>query len=512
MPKFLLFLTFFIALPSLANEVPVVRFNVNEFVITGDNPLSDIQTQTILSSFVGEHEGLEGLLEAAAELESYILLAGYSFHRVILPAQTMESGSIQLRVITFTLGGISVTGNDNFSDENIIASLPGLKLAQVPDTRKLSQQLSIANEHPAKAVTIRMKQGKQKDSIDAELAVSDKRPWQVFTSISNIGTDETGEFRLSAGYQNANLLNLDDTLTISYTTSPGHWGDVKQYGFNYRLPLYFLSGSLSFFYSRSDVDSGTIEQVFDVSGAGKFWGSSYTHTFLNLSNYRHRASVEVQDKLFENDISFQGNPLGIDVRSRPLQLSYSGEWRFETTTFSHQFSYIRNLPGGSKNTGAVYAAARFGAKQTWEAIRFRAAVAYSLPRGWQVNGIVNGQYTDEALISGEQFGGGGINSVRGFEERAVTGDKGLRFSLELWTPPLKYNARFLGFIDSAYLKTINAPVGQIDSETLLSIGLGLRWRWTDRLSINLDYGHEVNEARAPNAGGVKTHLSVFYRF
>ena len=267
-----------------------------------------------------------------------------------------------------------------------------------------------------------------------------------------------------------------------------------------------------FFYSHSDVDSGTVAQVFDVSGAGKFIGGSFTYTLLNRSNYRHRLTLGLEDKLFENDIDFQGTALGVDVRSRPFSLSYFGEWRFERSNLNYQFTYVRNLQGGANNNGSIYAAARLGAKQSWEALRFSVYANHSLKKGWLATATLTGQYTNEPLISGEQFGLGGVNSVRGFEERAVTGDKGARFTLEIWTPPLKYNVRLLAFMDSGYTKTLDAPAGQIRSETLASLGMGIRWRWTDKLSINFNYGHEVNAARAANAGGAKSHISIFYRF
>jgi hemolysin activation/secretion protein len=500
------------ALLYAAEELPAVRFTVHEFIIKGENPLSNELAQSIVAPFLGDHEGLEGILEAAAELESAILQAGHSFHRVILPPQTVDQGQIQLEVITFKLAKITTSGNQHFSEKNIIASLPGLKSGTVPDTKELSRELIVANEHPSKQVTIRMKHSTVANSLDAELTVKDQRPWQFFTGLNNIGTDETGEYRVTGGYQHTNLLGRDDSFTLSYTTSPGHFSDVKQYGANYRFPLYALSGSLSFYYSKSDVDSGTIEQVFDVSGAGKFSGGSYTHTFRNRNNYRHRLSLGIDDKSFENNIDFQGVPLGVNVRSRPLTLTYSGEWRMERASVNFQMNYVRNLNGGNRNNGATYAAARLGASQTWEALRFLSSGNVSLPKGWLLKGIFSGQYTNEPLISGEQFGLGGANSVRGFEERAVTGDRGVRFSLEAWTPPLKYNVRLLGFLDAGYTKTVDVPIGQIDDDTIASIGLGLRWQWNGKLSVNIDYGHEVNAASVANAGGVKSHLSVFYRF
>jgi hemolysin activation/secretion protein len=48
---------------------------------------------------------------------------------------------------------------------------------------------------------------------------------------------------------------------------------------------------------------------------------------------------------------------------------------------------------------------------------------------------VDGQWASEPLISPEQFGAGGINSVRGYPEGDVFGDDGWHLSLEQQTPP-----------------------------------------------------------------------------
>jgi len=47
----------------------------------------------------------------------------------------------------------------------------------------------------------------------------------------------------------------------------------------------------------------------------------------------------------------------------------------------------------------------------------------------------DGQWASEPLISNEQFGAGGVNSVRGYQEGQVFGDTGWHVSLEQQTPP-----------------------------------------------------------------------------
>ena len=421
------------AVASSDDAAPVVEFTVSGFRIDGDNPLDEATTERILAPYVGRHEGLDRLFDAVAQLEKAILDAGNSFYRVTLPPQTMEAGRITLKIVTIEVASVEVVGNRYFSAPNIRASVPGLRVGATPDTRELARQLQVANNHAAKQVTLRMKQASQPDSVDVTLAVRDQKPWKLFASLGNTGSDDTGDYRLGVGFQHANLFDLDHELTASYTTSPGHVGDVRQYGFDYRAPLYRYSGEVALFYSRSTVDTGVVAQVFDVSGAGRFVGASYTQTFDNIDNYRHKASLALEDRSFGNDISFLGTPVGVDVRSRPVTLEYRGEYVQERRRIGFSLGYTRNIPRGRHNDTATYSASRAGADANWHALRFSANASQALGGQWVLSGSLAGQYTWEPLISGEQFGVGGVNSVRGFEERAIAGDRGLRASLEVMT-------------------------------------------------------------------------------
>jgi len=500
------------SLTSSAEDIPTVNFTVSEFFVTGENPVSASETERILAPFLGEHQGLEGLIEAAAELEATILNAGFSFNRVVLPPQTLQGGVVELNITQIKLANIEVEGNEHFSDENVIRSIPGLIVGTVPDTRLLARQLIVANNHPSKRITIRMKQSKEPESVDTVLAVQDQRPWQIFSVLNNIGTTETGRMRFSAGGQHNNLLGFDDSLTASYTTSPGHTSDVKQWGLNYRIPVYKYSGEFNFFYSRSDVDSGTVQSVFDVSGAGKFLGGSYTHTFLNRKNYRHRISVGVDDKLFKNNVNFLGVPLGVDVRSRPMTFSYFGEVQMEKSQLRFNISHVRNLNGGELNSKASYAASRVNAEQDWDVVRYNATYNRGIGKKWLLKLAWQGQWSDEPLISGEQFGIGGVNSVRGFDERALSGDRGNQATVEFSRPVFDDKVQIRLFTDLGHVKIVKPTVGQIDSQTLVSAGAGLTWRWKDKLSFSIDYAHELNDGRTADIGGTKTHASIFFRF
>src|SRR5262249_49759746 len=99
---------------------------------------------------------------------------------------------------------------------------------------------------------------------------------------------------------------------------------------------------------------------------------------------------------------------------------------------------------------------------------------------WVLTFRADGQWSSEPLISNEQFGAGGVRSVRGYHEGEVFGDNGWHISLEQKTPPhviglvSKANpltVRGSIFIDYADTYLID-PLGRPGSTDLLGVGIG----------------------------------------
>lgn len=486
-----------------------VRFNVSQFVIRGDNPIGD-KAYKVLRPFVGEQSGLEGLSAAADELEQAIINEGFSFHRVSLPPQQLTSGTVEFEIVKFTIGAINISGNQFFDKQNIHNSLPGLKAGGTPNTSELSRSLKLANNHAAKNAVLRFKEGSEVDTIDAEITVTDQDPRIIFLTLDNTGSEESEEFRTTLGYQYGNLFNKDHALTATFTFSPEEPDTTSQIGLNYHIPLYSHGANLDFLFSDSEVNSGEVGSNIDINGKGSVFGFTYSRPMLTDTNFNHQWSVGFQNKTFENDIDLSGTLIESDVLSFPLEAGYGFTYSTPSGALSGGLLYAVNIDSGNNNTDEDYAAARTGADNGWSAIRYSLAYDRVFAENWLFHGGLTGQQSDDLLISGEQFGVGGSDTLRGFEERSVTGDSGHQISLEVWTPAYA-NTRFLVFIDQASVEFNNG-----DSFDLSSAGLGLRWSWKQQLSISLDYG-VIIEGGGPDTtinqdDDDKAHFNLVYRF
>ncbi|MFT4564684.1 MAG: hemolysin activation/secretion protein [Gammaproteobacteria bacterium] len=496
----------------------IISFEVSEFIVDGDNRISSERTEAILSAFVGNHTDLEFLIEAGQALQNAHAYLGFNFHRVVLPPQTMDDGIVHLNVVVFALGNTQVNGNQHFSTENILRSLSALSQGGPPNTREIARSLSLSNQQPSRQLIINLKDGEQPDTIDAEVLVKDQKPWMIFGNANNIGSHETGRVRLTAGAQHSNVLGYDDKLSLSYTTSQREPEDVKQYGINYNVPFYRWASRVNLFYSKSDVDVGTVNAL-DISGAGRFLGGSISHLLLRHGSYTHEINVGLVDKSFENSLLFGGADFASDVRSRPVSLGYSAQYRIPQAEFGGSASFNINTGGGRDNNDGRYAANRFGADSNWHRWNASGYANYFLPQKWLLRGIVQGQYAGESLIPGEQFGLGGVNSVRGFDERSVLGDSGVRLSGELWTPPIDAlrGLRILAFLDYGYMDRHDPLPGETSGEGIASTGVGVRWNWENYASVSVDYGYAINEATSlqgttSDAGDSRWHVDLLLRY
>lgn len=496
---------------------------VKRFVVEGENPLSAAATDAILNPHLGPHMSLATLESAAGALQAAIRASGHSFHRVIVPEQRPAEGELRLRILSFVLDRMTVTGNQHFSAESILRSLPGLKPGRAPNVGLLAQQMSLANEHASKRLVLQIKEGVKLDTVDAEVRVADAPASQFFVSLAGGSRDfnnqlnrNTGYTRLTLGYQHSNLFDRDHTGTLAYTTSPERPDRVTQIGAFYTVPFYGYHTQLSAYYTYSDINSGTVgigAQSFDVSGSGTFYGARLTYLLPRYDNLVHNVSVAWDERYFESTVAFLGAALPVSrVGSRPLTLRYGAKSERAQATVAGFFEFVHNLDGGRANDMLAYAAARPGADPEWNAYRYGLDATYTLGARWSLSGKFRGQHTNKALIPGEQLGIAGTAGVRGFREREITGDKGYFTNVEAHGPQIFAGLAPFAFYDHGARTLVRPVIGSSTREHIASAGLGFKWRW-QRIDLSLTWAHVLQGA----ANGTPTdydklNLTGFYRF
>lgn len=498
-----------------------VEFNLNKFNVIGDNPLSSGATRAILDKYLGAGRGIDDIEAAADEFEKALTEQDYSFYRVSFPPQELTDGTVDLLIKRYKIGAINVKGNDHYSSRNIKSSLPVLTKGSSPSSKSIARSLRVANQNAGKKIRVSLAPGKIANEIDANIAVTDRRP-VVFTSwLNNTGTDASGDYRVGASVEHRNVFGRDHNASLTFITSPEGVGDVQQIAATYRVPLYSLGGSLNFLAVNSDIDTGVVADVFDVAGRGEVYGLGYSHVLSSIGRYNHGLSLQVQDKLFDNDVQFQGRQVLDDVRSRPLSLAYQASWGngsgFE---WSGSMSFTSNLSGGSFNEASFYNSSRAGASDDWSKTDFSANYQYKTKGSeWLYTAGLRFSLTSDRLITGEQFAVGGVGGLRGLDERELRGDEGYQLILQAWAPPVYKNVRPVAFLDIGHVSNNDALESEINSEDVMSVGVLVNWNPTNRVSASASYGYLLDgidssaaTENSPDDGDGKLHFNLTYRF
>lgn len=485
-----------------AVPAPAPKFDISRFALTGNTLLPTEEVERLVAPFAGPQKDFSDIQHALEVLEQAYRDRGYGVVQVILPEQDITKGVVQFRVVQGRVAKVAIEGNKHFDSDNVRGSLPTVKVGETPNSKAIARNLQLLAEHPAKQTNVLLRSGAAQDEIDVNIKVTDEKPWRVILSLDNTGTSETGTLRAGIGFQHSNLFNRDHTLTAQYITSPTEPDKVSIYGLGYRIPYYGLNSALDLIAGHSDVNSGTVQGLFDVSGSGTIFGARWNYTLPKWGELEQKLTGGLDYRAFNNEVIRAGQSLVPDITIRPASLTYSGVLRMAASELSFYGAASTNLRGGKDGDDAAFALSRAGANASYAIFRYGANYVQSFAKEWQARAALNGQYTTDALVSGEQFGLGGPDSVRGYLLREVANDKGYAGQLEVYTPnlaatvglPDDYRAKLLGFYDFGSVKRNNALPGEKDGQFIASAGVGVRIGYGKSVSLRLDVAQILKAA------------------
>jgi len=497
---------------------PTPVFAIRGFKITGDNPLGEGETTRILAPFLRVDATLDTLQQATAALEAELRKRGFGLHRVALPPQEVGD-TVTLDIVTFSIDKVVIEGREIYDEGNVRRTLPELQEGKTPNFQTLAVQTAIANENPNKQIQVGIRESDEPDKINATIAVKEQRPWTLALSLSNAGSESSGRDRFTITGGHTNLWNLDHQLSAAYTTSIEQTDDVKQLGLSYKAPLYKAGGVVGAAYTKSDVvgNFGT----FTSTGAGHTLGVNYTHYLPPDGGRRSYVTGAIDDKVFKGT-QINNVVVGVDRRSRPLTVGYTARTESDAFVWSYNLDFAWNTGSGSSNDLAAYQTEYAGIDTVhFKALRGGANYLVPFATSWTWGARALYQYSPDALISGEQFGLGGLGSVRGTTtDRPIAGDKGVTFNFEVNTPELFEGLRALAFLDAGWIGSNNADnVQRLSSDQLASTGLGLRYA-KGYFAASADYGRLIRGSKmplttnsaAPQKGDDRFYINLSVRF
>ena len=472
---------------------------VQRFEVIGSTVFSPKQLDLVLAPFTKRTLSLAELFQARSAITQLYIDNGYITSGAFISPQTVKNGVVKIQVVEGSLEAINVTGTRRLNPNYVRSRLPNLKPL---NQKRLLEAIQLLKLNPLiENIKGELSLGTQFDTSVLNIRVEEAKTFNAQLLADNGRAPSVGSFRRSIQLGEANLLGLGDGLRVAYTNTDGSNGIDA----GYSLPLNSRNGTLSFNYGFSDSD--VIEKPFnllDIIGNFHYYELTLRQPILLTPNRELALGLtadRVESNISSNVLEDVGYPLsflspGADIygRTRISALRFFQEWtnRSSRDVFAARSQF-------SLGVGAFDATINGDDEPDSRFLSWLGQVQWVRQMAPDTVLLLksNFQLANRALVPTEQFGVGGIQSVRGYRQDALLADNALFASAEVRLPI--YRAReqqlvlqlapFFDFgtaWDSGAKNFIDRNLS--NSDTLASIGLGLRFQLGERLNARFDWG------------------------
>ena len=518
--------------PSVAPAADIVpvesiappKFEIRRYQLEGNTLLRPEAIDRVLAPYTGRDKDFGDVQRALEVLQGAYQEAGFGGVEIRLPEQELERGEVRFVVIETKIARITIEGNEHFTRDNIRRSVPGLRVGETPNSRRIAESIRLANENPSKQSTVLLRGSEREGEVDATIRVADIDPRRWSVSLDNTGNQNTGRARLGLAFQDSNMWERDHVMTAQFITSPSKLKEVLVLGLGYKIPFYESGNSIDIVAGYSNVDSGTVQDLFVVAGQGTIFGVRYNQALRKWGDLEHKLIYGLDYRAYQNQVTVEGAggepTLVPDITVRPVSLTYTANWRVTGHDLNFYFSMSQNIPGGNdgqeedfKQQGARFQVGTANYKL------YRAGLNYVkvLPADWQFRTNFSGQFTNDALIAPEQFGIGGADNIRGFNERYASNDKGYKTTFELYTPDIGKRVRLtdgrlrlLAFYDTGTLRRNFSTSNELDQASLDSAGVGFRLSYGTMFTMRFDVAHVFHDGTNYNSPDTRRNIQKFH--
>lgn len=412
--------------------------------------------------------------------------------------------AVRIDRITVPVAAVEVQESTSLTREVVLSLVPELEKNRV-NVHTMSRQIQLVNDtgaarlqadlraNPDGTFTVVVANEAQKNerygvSVSNSGNEARKNDWSGIDG--SLGKEYMGDWRATLSYMNNNISKHSDSLGLAYVTSPDkHFSDMQQFAASYRTLLPRLGGALLVNASYYNIDKRDTELVpgmgdiyFKATDKGMNAGVHYQHYLACTSREKDILDIGLNYKHSRSDthiaLAYPGGIATMDFGGDYSVLLGSVGFIHNDRSSHHAFSYdvafVANANGDVDDYEAYW-----GTKEKFTFLKAGVSYQVKSPSDWSLATRVVGQYTRDHLVTLAQLGAGGVNSVRGFSTNAVTGDKGVVGSVELYTPEIARGSRFLAFFDYGTLaNNKNSASTCFGNESIASTGLG--YRYADR--------------------------------
>lgn len=310
----------------------------------------------------------------------------------------------------------------------------------------LNRYLHGLSLHPGRLVEASIASAGDPGKVVLDYLVNESKSWQIFSQVTNFGTEATGVWRGRVGFQHNQLTNHDDILNVDAISTP----DFKTYGsfLSYRIPVFRPARLLARVYGSYGDFLANDTSIENLHFAGRNWlaGVEFTNRLslprdwqlvsalgANFAHYGIESRI-IDTRLVAGASDFLIPYFAVTLARESSWWSLSGNLRYDQTT--GDFANLDTKDG-------IPSLGRSLADADWSSLRWNVSGSIYLEPLFQgaeqarhlaneVSVRVRGRYLlrGSRLIPHEQEPIGGAFSVRGYPESVLSADEFVAASFE----------------------------------------------------------------------------------
>lgn len=474
---------------------------VSRYHFSGNTVFADDELTGVAAPYTGRRVSFEELEELRHLLTLYYVERGYRNSGAVLPDQKIGDGTVTFQIIEGRLDKITISGTEKIRPAYLCGRLAGEE-GEPLNILTLQERVQLLHLDPLiKKINAVLTPGAGLGEADLKVSVEENPPYQFGLRFNNSRPPSVGSERFEINGAHHNLTGWGDSFLFRYGLAEGQ----DDYSLSYALPVNRYDTTLKLFYSRND--SNVIEQPFDridIESESETYGVSLSHPVLKKPGRESRLGLGIERRTGETFLL--GRPFSFtegthDGRSELTVVRFSQDWLERTR--SQVIAARSVLSFGLKAFEATENPSGPDADFFTWLVQFQWARRFEEIGDSQLLFRLDCQFTEDSLFPLEQFAVGGMYSVRGYRENQLVRDRGLVTSLEWRIPlgrlPVPQISRaeedgllqFAPFWDWGWGE--NAGRTTPLPRTISSVGAGLRWTPSAKLSCQLYYGYGLRD-------------------
>ena len=480
---------------------------VKEIQFSGNTVYSDEQLLTLLKTYLNRKINARELEQIRLTITNHYVNNGYINSGALIPDQDVEGGVLKLQIVEGKLNTIEVQNQGRLADKYIADKLL-FDPDQALNLEQLQNKLLLLQHDPRiQRIDAALQPGAKRGESQLDIHVKENKPYFLSIEGNNYRAPAIGEGEgiISAGH--LNVTGAGDSISLGASSTEG----LESYNLNYQYPISHRNTTaltVDLYKSQTTVTDNEIASALDIDNKSYSAAIGYFFPLLKTPREEYLIHIKLDNRQSESFLdgastSFTLNP-GEEIsdgKKEVTALRLTQSWQKHSD--NRVISFRHTVSKGFKIFDAT--SRRDAADGDYASWLGQLQIGHQL-KTWNMRTItrINMQLAADKLLPLEQFSVGGRFSVRGYRENQFVRDNGFTTTLELRIPVFYNNSK--NQLETAFFYDIGSAWNYREasqSDTISSVGLGLRWNYHDLISTELYWAEPLEDLDIPNADSLQ---------